>query len=213
MYEGTVEGRAKTPATEKQVAYICGLLDKKDLSGIRHMPPDFVERRKEEARTKLTKGIASRWIEELKALPDNSGPEPDSAVRYGGLAVGVIPDGRYAIEDEGVLKFYKVKNGHSRVFVDVRASDDWHPLTRVESRNRVVTAISEDPKAASIRYGKELGRCGVCGRTLTDEHSRRAGIGPICAGRSGWALRPGTPEGMTDDEWANERFGFHGEDA
>lgn len=39
---------------------------------------------------------------------------------------------------------------------------------------------------ASNRNGRELGHCGVCGRTLTDEESRARGIGPICAENNGW---------------------------
>jgi hypothetical protein len=38
-------------------------------------------------------------------------------------------------------------------------------------------------KESSIRYGLELGHCGRCGRELTNEASREAGIGPICAGK------------------------------
>lgn len=33
------------------------------------------------------------------------------------------------------------------------------------------------------KYGALYGRCMICGRTLTDEGSIEAGIGPICAGR------------------------------
>jgi hypothetical protein len=34
--------------------------------------------------------------------------------------------------------------------------------------------------AAAMRYGKELGRCGVCDMPLTNEESRELGIGPVC---------------------------------
>jgi hypothetical protein len=34
-----------------------------------------------------------------------------------------------------------------------------------------------------VRYGMLIGKCGVCGRTLTDEESRANGIGPVCAER------------------------------
>lgn len=33
------------------------------------------------------------------------------------------------------------------------------------------------------KYGALYGTCCVCGRTLTDENSIEAGIGPVCAGR------------------------------
>lgn len=35
-------------------------------------------------------------------------------------------------------------------------------------------------------YGKLTGSCCNCGRTLTDEDSIEAGIGPICAGKDYW---------------------------
>jgi hypothetical protein len=32
-------------------------------------------------------------------------------------------------------------------------------------------------------YGRSIGRCGICNRELTDEESRKSGIGPVCASR------------------------------
>jgi hypothetical protein len=34
---------------------------------------------------------------------------------------------------------------------------------------------------AQVLYGQQIGRCGVCNRTLTDQVSRDRGIGPHCA--------------------------------
>ena len=53
-------------------------------------------------------------------------------------------------------------------------------------RGVVLDKIAVDPQAASVRYGHEIGACGVCGRTLTDSDSRERGIGPICAAKMGW---------------------------
>jgi len=96
--------------------------------------------------------------------------------------VAAVADGRYAVEEGGVLKFFKVKNGRRFVFLDVQASDDWHRVhySRIP---KILALIAVDPKAAMIRYGQELGQCGHCGRTLTDAASRAAGIGPICMNR------------------------------
>ncbi len=49
----------------------------------------------------------------------------------------------------------------------------------VEPRNLILTAIANDPDALA-RFGQELGKCGKCGRDLTDEESRAIGIGPVC---------------------------------
>lgn len=37
-----------------------------------------------------------------------------------------------------------------------------------------------NPEAAKQLFGREIGRCGECGRQLTDETSRALGIGPVC---------------------------------
>lgn len=127
-------------------------------------------------------GTASAWItrmiakaNELKAANARTAPAPTAEVA----------DGRYAVEHEGVLKFFKVKNGGRPgfVFLDVQASDDWHAIRNVTRIREIVALIAQDPHAAMVRYGHELGECGRCGRTLTDEVSRAAGIGPICASK------------------------------
>lgn len=38
----------------------------------------------------------------------------------------------------------------------------------------------------AAEFGKLYGVCCLCGRTLTNEESIAAGIGPICAGKQGW---------------------------
>jgi hypothetical protein len=57
---------------------------------------------------------------------------------------------------------------------------DIHTRMRAEDMVKVAQAIGVDPQAAMTRYGQELGHCGRCGRTLTDEESRGRGIGPDC---------------------------------
>lgn len=43
--------------------------------------------------------------------------------------------------------------------------------------------IEADVHAAAIEYGKATGRCGCCGRKLTNPVSVERGIGPICEAR------------------------------
>ena len=96
-----------------------------------------------------------------------------------------VEDGRYAVEEDGVLKFFRLKNGRKAgyVFLDIQASDEWHAIRNVTRIRSIVALIARDAHGAMIRYGHELGVCGRCGRTLTDEASRAAGIGPVCAGK------------------------------
>jgi hypothetical protein len=101
-----------------------------------------------------------------------------------------VPAGRYAVEVDGVLKFYVVdKPTEGRwagfTFVKVQASDELWPVKARGAREQILRLIAVDAHAAMIRYGQEIGKCGHCGRTLTDEESRARGIGPVCAVKLG----------------------------
>lgn len=102
-----------------------------------------------------------------------------------------IPDGAYSITYNGHVKFFRVRSPKSGkwagfTFVDVQAGDDFYPVKARNLRTLALDLIAADPAAASAAYGHLIGRCGICGRTLTNEESRAAGIGPVCAGRQGW---------------------------
>jgi hypothetical protein len=108
-------------------------------------------------------------------------------------AVPDVPAGRYAVEhvEDGVLRFYVVDRPTEgrwagRTFVKVQASDELYPVRGSAGSAVLQRIIKAGPRDASLRYGRELGRCGMCNRTLTDENSRAAGIGPVCAQAAGW---------------------------
>lgn len=149
--------------TEKQIAFITSLLRE------REMDVFDVET--------FTRKDASALIETLLATP--SRVKAPKATEVPGVEAG-----RYAIERDGVLKFYRVDRptegrwaGYT--FVHVYASDETYPIRDRASRTSILEQIADDPDAMA-RYGRELGVCGKCGRTLTDETSRALGIGPVC---------------------------------
>lgn len=100
------------------------------------------------------------------------------------IDTSAIPAGRYAIEEDGELHFFKVDHGKGKwdgfTFLSIQASDDEYPIKNRDRKTAILQAIGADPRAAMARYGHEIGRCGVCGATLTDADSRARGIGPIC---------------------------------
>jgi len=158
-------------ATERQQSFIASLRSERGVEGT------FVGTKKE----------ASAEISRLLALPKTAPAAKASTTPQDAVDV---PAGRYAIEVDGVVKFYRVDRptegrwaGYT--FVKVQASDDLHPV-RGTAAQGILKAIAVDPREASLRYGREIGSCGVCGRTLTDEDSRNAGIGPVCASKTGW---------------------------
>jgi len=73
-----------------------------------------------------------------------------------------------------------------RTYLKEQAGDEFWPVKGLKHTEEILRAITADYRAAMIRYGKEIGRCGHCHRTLTDETSRARGIGPVCYAKMGW---------------------------
>jgi hypothetical protein len=78
---------------------------------------------------------------------------------------------------------------------DLTASIKWMDATQGMDAEELEAAFGElhervdgrlGKREAAIRYGKELGRCGICNRTLTNNDSIALGIGPVCAEKVGW---------------------------
>lgn len=57
------------------------------------------------------------------------------------------------------------------------------PEAMIAIANKIFAA---GPREAMLRYGREIGECGHCGRTLTNDESRAVGIGPRCRANKGW---------------------------
>lgn len=56
--------------------------------------------------------------------------------------------------------------------------------TEVKQVIKRLTALTEEQvRDAHILYGQEIGSCGLCGRSLTDEASRARGLGSDCASK------------------------------
>lgn len=117
-----------------------------------------------------------------------------------GLDLSNVPHGHYAAQDDsGTIRFFHISNtnrpeyrGNYKgwIFVSVQAGDDFHkqgaqrPGQSYSGKSvAALRNIAADPFTASKLYGQTIGRCGVCGHTLTDPISIERGIGPICEGR------------------------------
>lgn len=92
-----------------------------------------------------------------------------------------VPEGRYAREVDGVIKFYVVTERG----LAAQGSSDLHHLTAAVQVGLAEAIIAEGIEACARRYGVEIGECCRCGRTLTSEW-RLQGIGPVCVGKAGW---------------------------
>jgi hypothetical protein len=119
-------------------------------------------------------------------------PAPVITKAAGTVAAPAVPEGRYAVTgNDGTTDFYVVEiptagKWAGFVFLSQQISDDYVAVKNPKTKATILAKIAQDPKAASIRYGQELGKCGVCNKTLTDNESIAAGIGPVCAKNMGW---------------------------
>ena len=145
-----------------------------------------------------TSGESDEPVQQIIEIPlDDSQPDVVAPVQGLGTKAPDVPQGYFFINDptetdpDKVEKFFRIRHGkvgtkwEGYVFLDVQASDFFFPVRDPRRRQQIIAEIMKDPIAAMNEYGMRLGRCGVCGRTLTDRHSILRGIGPICAERLG----------------------------
>ncbi|QGJ95039.1 hypothetical protein SEA_REDWATTLEHOG_178 [Gordonia phage RedWattleHog] len=141
----------------------------------------------------LTIKGASALIDWLKTVERKAAPARTAHTRPA-TALPEVPAGRYAVAtDKGAINeiaFYVVDRPETGkwagyTFVKRLESDTEVRLGRAQAAT-VLAKIAADPAAASKLYGHEIGACGVCGRTLTNDASREAGIGPKCQAKAGW---------------------------
>lgn len=139
--------------------------------------------------TRLEQGLAkfagSNFITANKNAPRKVTPVAPKPVALAVEAKDEVPAGRYALETEDGVKFYRLdrpKEGRwaGYVFLKVQASDDLYGIRNQAERDRIIAEIGKDILGAERLYGQELGKCSRCGRTLTDETSRAYGMGPDC---------------------------------
>lgn len=159
----------------------------------------------------LTVAQASAWIDALKKLPlrdvpagadPNATPASRSELynvvtrdgrRYLETPDGrLIPEGSYALDTSGDDRYLNDVT-FFKLWLGTRSPRAWGlrivhgpDESRIGRASKVVDRIAEDPARAAARFGHEIGRCGVCGRQLTNDESRARGIGPVCAERNGW---------------------------
>lgn len=147
----------------------------------------------------LTKAQASDTIKRLKGhlarIKEKSGtpttPEPAPTPQRPSQGPRWTPEmlhpGRYAVTgNDGTTDFYHVKESRrGNLFVLLQTGDN-ESFVPWANADTILKRIAADPKEAMLRYGRELGHCGHCGRTLTNEESREVGIGPICRGKMEW---------------------------
>jgi hypothetical protein len=130
---------------------------------------------------------ASQHIDSLMKIRDDLRIAYRQEHRTTGHVRSTVPAGRYAVtSQEGHTAFYRVQVSDKGYYtVTHQVSDDFQPLPWAIQQGVLKQVEEAGVLPASIRYGQELGVCGVCGRTLTNPESIARGIGPSCASKMG----------------------------
>lgn len=181
--------REVAPATEKQINFLNKLLDERPmLRDVENLWPENVE--------KLSKRDISSKISEVMNVPKevHAGSGKDSAGSLNNILANV-PDCYVALPSRSGnndLDFIRIGTNQGRMNPDRKG---WRRVQRIVGGQapismrvgeavpfaRIVAEMSEaELKAAQVLFGQEIGRCGCCGKSLTDETSRALGIGPVC---------------------------------
>lgn len=133
---------------------------------------------------------------------------PDPKLNFFSTLINSLPDGRYAarMDETEAMRFFRVKRHTRGRFVGCLQIQTQHSERLMNAAIRLrdqrwlfdshyrytsdkdklldlLLLVCADPQTAGFNYAKELGRCRICGKTLTDERSRWYGIGPDCETR------------------------------
>ena len=147
--------------TEKQTGAAVAMLMKIKQNGERSMTSVDYSKVKQVLDNAFADGINNPKLRFDGIVLSRAG---DNGVNKGAVYIKV--DGEYA----GKL--------HGGYFLPIKMNQLW----RQETFERL-KVILNDPLDQAVAYGRKFGSCCACGRTLTNQTSIDAGIGPICGSR------------------------------
>lgn len=152
---GTLAGWPERKATERQVEFLANLLVERDHD------------RGELDPATLSAAAASDLITALLAAPRAK------------VAAHGIAEGRYAYSNDGgvTADHYRVRRDGTIV---IWTAGGEYPYTG-KGLNEPLEWIKANQRDAAILFGRLTETCGRCGRDLSDDDSRKRGLGPVCA--------------------------------
>lgn len=201
-------------ATEKQVAYLKALRDGKDLTGLTTaqiewlISVDFATIPKNRASDVIEQLVKQPWkpkdvqerqaelhasVRNAQAIAEAKRKEEDNLP----VSMNDLPDGYYAVRNveghKNEISFFRLRSPKQGKWVGYQFTDQVvghgkrFPVKDSVAREKIHVLIREQGVTECQQlYGQEIGACGRCGRELTDDTSRRRGIGPDC-----WAIMGG----------------------
>lgn len=202
----TSKGHAMTAnaaPTQKQISYLNDLIDKWCAATPNPPSKADIDRKKQHyllnaSREECSKAIDDTIarIEKLRQMSKAGAlvKRAEKKLSFELPDADAVPAGRYAVDaisGPNETAFYRVDRPTEgryagRVYVKQMHGERDRRLGYGETVAALRNIEASGAEDAAKRYGVQIGRCGVCGIRLTNDHSRAIGIGPVCAGRRGW---------------------------
>ena len=162
-------------ASSKALDYLGSLMNERDV------PADDLAAMEVAIGRGLDSQTCSQLIDECKSYPKLSvarGEQP-------------LEDGMYRTPSGGIFKVYHTVHGANqqvakRLVLDEDANSGWRFEYEGKAPLKGPDAIQPQWRMTldqAKEFGAVYGVCCICSRTLTNEDSIEAGIGPVCAGR------------------------------
>lgn len=185
----TLQATTQAPITEKQVAFIADLVAKRDWRSsddeifvkVCSYPVDEMTRT-------MTRATASKLIDMLLACrpirPTSAADDALAAVKNVGVKFALPKK-----DGSGITFFEIVERKNGRRFVNMLVGHPGSWLRQnisVAMQQAAARAFHADEKAAMNLYADEFTVCSKCDSPLSDERSRAARLGPVCAGNLGY---------------------------
>lgn len=168
--------KTPAPASERQLEFLLNLVtERADLEG-RDLPQRVVDWVKESTKANVSRRI-DKAKDTLAELRKNAPVQPSTPSE--------LEDGIYFLEYNGKARIFKVihaVHGSGRQYAKELDTETGEWVMAPGYVRRFTPADKMD-LAKAQEFGHLYGLCVRCGRTLTDEGSIAAGIGPICAGK------------------------------
>lgn len=176
------------PASEKQVAFVLRLDAERDVPVAGKTEQEATHIARLEDLQGGGKFVSSReasalieWLLTIPKAAPAQHPEAQAAAKAEPLTHGMYR------KDETIYKIQKAVHGSGHLYAKRLVPGDGYgakaSFVYAPGAMKVLTLADRMSLEEAKAWGALYGTCCVCGRTLTNEDSIEAGIGPVCAGK------------------------------
>lgn len=168
------------PATEPQIKFLKNLLSEREGADEAKKVLAEIAEWTEDNGCLITKRAASGFIDRLIKTPKVVAPRPVRTAPVVEVSEGVYF--KDLGDTQAIVKVQRAVHGSGNLYAK-QLNLTTGQFEYVAGLIRKLEGFELLTYAKALEFGQLYGRCMVCGRTLTNESSIEAGIGPVCGSR------------------------------